>query len=184
MLLHVGERRQQTHARLRTGKPRGVSRFCSTKRCRPTRRPVSPQQMRVSINHELEPKWLRCCCFGDCIMCVCVCMSTPHTRASQLGCFTNHAQPGDVGLRMLQMALANPGPVLHRNISLGILLHTPCLGISTILTGMILNPESMSYEVCRSFSVQSDSFNASTRPANPVISITTFEARQNCALPA
>ena len=37
----------------------------------------------------------------------------------------SHAQPGDTGLRMLQMALANPGRVLHRNVSLIILMHTP-----------------------------------------------------------
>ena len=88
------------------------------------------------------------------------------------GLIKNHAQPGDLGLCMPQMALANPGPVLSKNMSLVILMHTPCLGISMIRTGMTLpnawprlKPHNtMSYEVCRRFSVKSDSFNASSSP--------------------
>ena len=88
---------------------------------------------------------------------------------------------------MPQMALANQRHVLHRNMSPIIVMHTPCL-----VTGMILNPQSfpntwprlnplntVSYEVCRSFSVQLVSFTASTRPTNPVTSITTFKTRHN-----
>ena len=64
-------------------------------------------------------------------MCVC---PTPHTRATQQGLLKNRAQPGDVGLRM-------------RSTSLIILVHTPCLGISMILSRMFLNPSVSSKHV-------------------------------------
>ena len=80
------------------------------------------------------------CCFGECITCV----RPLRIRVQRsLANKKKHVQPEDVGLRMPQVALANPSPVLHRNISPIILMHTPCLGISMIPTGMILNPQSL-----------------------------------------
>ena len=71
-----------------------------------------------------------------------VCIHSTYTRNAARP-IKSHAQPGDVGLRTPQKAQANSGPVLHRNISLITLMHTPCLGISMILNGMILNPQSL-----------------------------------------
>ena len=105
-----------------------------------------------------------CCCWFRRLHYVCVCPL--HILATQRGLLKSHAQPGDVGIRMTQLLLANPSPVLHKSITLITLMHTPCLGISMKLTRMILNPQSLpntwprlnpqnttSHEVCRSFSV-------------------------------
>ena len=73
-----------------------------------------------------------------------VCVFRLHIRMQAAKLIQNRAQPGDVGVRMPQMASANPGPVLNRSKSLTFLMHTPCVGIRTATTQVVTNPEALS----------------------------------------
>ena len=106
-----------------------------------------------------------------------MCMSTSHTRATQSTRIRRHAQHGNVGWRMPQMALTNHHPVLNKSIRNSTLVQPPCLGINVIKNWML--PDTMSYKVCWSFSVSSGScsIRASTWPTDPVNPTITFDAR-------
>ena len=91
--------------------------------------------------------WCCCRCCRCCRCCFvsasCVCMSTSHARATQSKLTWPHAQPGDVGLRVPQMASANPNPVLNRSMRTSTLMHPPCLGINVIKSWMLPNSQSL-----------------------------------------
>ena len=105
-----------------------------------------------------------CCCFGECIM-----LSQPQPFPAQEQ-KPHHPDAHAVPWHQHDTDRKDPVP----SVSSKHVIQYP----------QRLNPQNtISYEVCRSFSVQSDPFNASTRPTNPVTSITTFKARHNYRSP-